>query len=89
MESEFLGKCKDSLDRIKVSLLVELFGPFLRYLTSDKQQELSATCDAFAVLMASQIEQSLPGLPLCVLVRTKDKLYNKFLGLLKEIFSSK
>ena len=91
LESAFLGKSKDSLDKIDLSLpldsAIHLFGPFLRYQTCEQPQlrQVPAARDAFSVLMANRKQQSLPGLPESVQVRTKkDRLYNDFLELLKE-----
>ena len=89
LESAFLGKSKDSLDKIELSLsldrAIQLFGPFLRYHTCDRIQQLPPVCDAFSVLMSNQRQLSLPSLPASVAVRTKkDQLYNDFLGLLRE-----
>ena len=43
LESAFLGKSKESLDKIELSLLLDsvihLFGPFLRYYTCDQVQQ--------------------------------------------------
>ena len=89
LESAFLGKSKESLDKIELSLsldsAIHLFGPFLRYYTCDRPQQLPPMRNAFTVLMSSQRQLSLPGLPAPVTVRTiKDKLYNDCLELLKE-----
>ena len=89
LEAAFLGKSKESLDRIELSLsldsAVPLFGPFLRYCTCSSEQVPPPSRDAFAILMASQKQLSMPGLPQSVTVRTrKDKLYNDFIGFLKE-----
>ena len=89
LESAFLGKSKESLDKIQVSLsldsAIHLFGPFLRYYTCDRLQQLPPMHNAFTVLMSSQRQLSLPGLPAPVTVRTKkDKLYNNFLELLNK-----
>ena len=89
LEVAFLGKSKESLDRIDLTLMldsaIQHFGPFLRYHTYSTEQVLPPVHDAFAVLMASQRQLSMPGLPPCVIVRSKkDKLYNDFIGLLKE-----
>jgi len=57
LESAFWGKSKDSFDRIDLSLpldsAVQLFDPFLQYLTCDKHQELPPAHDSFTVLMAN------------------------------------
>ena len=89
LEAAFLGKSKQSLDRIDLSLMldsaIQLFGPFLRYHTRSTEQVLPPVRDAFTVLMASQRQLSMPGLPHCATVHSKkDKLYNDFIGLLKE-----
>ena len=89
LESAGLGKSKDSLDKIEMSLsldsAIHMFGPFLRYYTCSRLQQLPLVRDAFALLMASQKQLSQAGLPACIPVRTKkDKLYNDFLGLLSE-----
>ena len=89
LESAFLGKSKESLDKIQVSLsldsAIHLFGPFLRYYTCNRLQQLPPMHNAFTVLMSSQRQLSLPGLPAPVTVRTKkDKLYNNFLELLNK-----
>ena len=89
LEVAFLGKSKESLDRIDLTLMldsaIQLFGPFLCYHTRSTEQVLPPVHDAFAVLMASQRQLSMSGLPPCVIVRSnKDKLYNDFIGLLKE-----
>ena len=88
LESAFLGKSKESLDKIELSLLLDsaihLFGPFLHYYTYDWLQQLPPMRNAFTVLMSSPKQLSLPGLPTPVTVRTKkDKLYD-FLELLKQ-----
>ena len=88
-ESAFLGKSKEFLDKIELSLsldsAIHLFGPFLRYYTCDRLQQLPPMRNAFTVLMSSQRQLSLPGLPAPVTVRTKkDTLYNDFLELLKD-----
>ena len=89
LEAAFLGKSKESLDIIDLSLsldsAVPLFGPFLRYRTRSINQGSPPTRDALAILMSSQRQMSTPGLPPCVSVRTKkDQLFNDFVGLLKE-----
>ena len=89
LDSAFLGKSKESLDRIDLSLSLDsaiaLFGPFLRFHTHNKHQELPPLRNAFDVLMYSQRQQLLPTLPSCVPVRTKkDKLFNDFVGYLKD-----
>ena len=89
LESAFLGKSKDSLDRIELSLpldaVIPTFDPFLRYYTADRLQQLPPVVNAFTVMMSSQKKQLQPGLPGSVTVRTrKDELYNDFLEMLKE-----
>ena len=89
LESAFLGKSKDSLDKIELSIsldrAIQLFGPFLRYHTCDRIQQLPPVRDAFSVLMSNQRQLSLPSLPASLAVRTKkDQLYNDFLGVLRE-----
>ena len=89
LEAAFLGKSKESLDIIDLSLsldsAVPLFGPFLRYRTHSINQGSPPTRDALAILMSSQRQMSTSGLPPCVSVRTKkDQLFNDFVGLLKE-----
>ena len=89
LEATFLGKLKESLDRIELSLSLDsaipLFGPFC--ITAP------ATLNKFHPLlvmlchspMASQKQLSVLGLPQSVTVRTrKDKFYNDFIGFLKE-----
>ena len=87
--SSLFGKSKESLDRIELSLLLDsaipLFGPFLHYHTRSSEQVPPPSRDAFAILMASQKQLSMPGLPQSVTVHTrKDKLYNDFIVFLKE-----
>ena len=89
LESAFLGKSKDSLDKIELSIsldrAIQLFGPFLRYHTCDRIQQVPPVRDAFSVLMLNQRQLSLPSLPASLAVRTKkDQLYNDFLGVLRE-----
>ena len=89
LEAAFLGKSKESLDRIDLSLMldsaIQLFGSFLHYHTRSTEQVLPPARDTFAVLMASQRQLLMPGLPPCVIACSKkDKLYNDFIGLLKE-----
>ena len=56
LESAFLGKSKKSLDKIELSLLLDsaihLLGPFLRYYTCDRLQQLPPMHNAFTMLMA-------------------------------------
>ena len=83
LESAFPGKSKDSLDRIELSLsldsVIQLFWPFLCYYTCNQLQQLPPMCIAFTVLVSSQRQLSLSGLPAPVTVHTKkDKLYNNF-----------
>ena len=89
LEAAFFGKSKESLNRIELSLLLDsaipLFGPFLRYHTRSSEHVPPPSRDAFAILMANQKLLSMPGLSQSVTVRTrKDKLYNDFIGFLKE-----
>lgn len=62
-----LENLKDSLDTIELSLAIDfvvaLFGPFLRYHICSPQQQLPVVHNSFAVMMASQKQLSLPGLP--------------------------
>ena len=91
IDSAFLGKGKDSLDRIELSLVLEraaaVFGPFLKYHVSVLERSLPAThtTDAFAMMMRSSQLLSQPGLPSSVPERTnKDKLYNDVLKLFND-----
>ena len=70
---------------IVLRLCYSALWPFLCYCTSSQLQQLPPMCNAFTVLVSSQRQLSLPGLPAPVTVCTKkDKLYNNFWGLLKE-----
>ena len=55
LEAAFLGKSKESLDRIELSLSLDsaipLFGPFLRYRTRSSEQVPPPSRDAFAILI--------------------------------------
>ena len=87
LESAFLGKSKDSLDRVDLCLeldaVIPTFGPFLRYYTSDCQ--LPPVVNAFTIMMSSQKQQLQPRLPSSITVRTrKDELHNDILGMLNE-----
>ena len=89
LQSAFLGKSKDSLDKIELSLhldsAIPLFGHFLRYDTCDRVPQMPPACNAFTVLMSSQRQLSLSGLPALVTVRTKkDKMYNDVVEMLNE-----
>ena len=90
LESAFLGKSKDSLDRVDLCLeldaIIPTFGPFLRFYTSDCHlQPLPPVVNAFSVMMSSQRQQQQPRLPSYVPVRTrKDELYNDVLQMLNE-----
>ena len=67
LEAAFLGKSKESLDKIELSLsldsAVPLFQPFLRCRTCSSEQVPPPSRDAFTILMASQRQLSMPGLP--------------------------
>ena len=85
LDSAGLGKSKDSLDTIEMSLslesAVQLFGAFLRYNVCSEQYQVAPMHDAFALLMAGQKHLSQAGLPASVPVCTKkDKLHNDFCG---------
>ena len=89
LEAAFLGKSKESLDRIELSLSLDsaipLFGPFCVTAPAALNKFHLRSHDAFAILMASQKQLSMSGLPQSATVRTrKDKLYNGFIGFLKE-----
>ena len=65
------------MDPLSLDSAIHLIGPFLRYYTCDRLQQLPPMRNAFTVLMSSQRQLSLPGLPAPVTVRTKkDKLYS-------------
>jgi len=65
LEAAFLGKSKESLDIIDLSLsldsAVPLFGPFLHYRTHSINQGSPPTRDALAILMSSQRQMSTSG----------------------------
>ena len=89
LDSAFLGRSKESLDRIELLLpldsAIQLFGPFLRYHTYNLHQQSPPRQNALALMMFSQQQLSQPGLPAFVPVHTKkDKLYNDFLQMLKD-----
>ena len=90
LESAFLGKSKDALDEIDITLTLDtavpLFGPFLRFHTcSAAEQPHPPVYNAFSILMASQKELLTPGLPPPLSILTKkEKLYNDFITMLEE-----
>lgn len=69
LDSAFLGRNKDSLDRIDLSLPLEraasVFGPFLKYHVSvpDCCRRDRPVVNAFSVLMYNSKLSSQPGLP--------------------------
>ena len=77
-----LGKSKDSLDTIEMSLslefVVQLFRSFLRYYIHSEQRQAVPMCDDFALLIAGQKRLSPAGLPAIYmyLFTRKDKLHN-------------
>ena len=81
LESAFLGKSKESLDKIELSLsldsAIHLFGPFLRYYTCDRLQQLPPMRNAFTVLMSSQTWPSCS----CNCAHKKGQIVQRFLGI--------
>jgi len=89
LEFAMLGKSKESLDRIELSLSLEpaiqLFGPFLRYQMQSISHGPSQVRNAFTILMHNQRLLSQPRVPEMLQVRNqKDKLYNDIIQMLND-----
>ena len=88
LESAFIGRSKDSLDRIELSLELEraaaIFGPFLKYHVREQPQQAPSR-NAFSIMMQTSQLLSQPRLPTSITERNKkDKLYNDFLKQLED-----
>jgi len=65
---------------IVLRLCYSALWPFLCYCTSSQLQQLPPMCNAFTVLVSSQRQLSLPGLPAPVTVCTKRTSYTTIFG---------
>ena len=96
MKDAFLGRSKDSLDGVSLSVpldsAIQTFGPYLRYHTEAKEAVCPPRVDAFALMMCSQRQIDQRKLPSKLVVRTKkDQLFNDVVDMLKPrglLFSS-